>query len=212
MGTSVCCSPRETTIVTSSPRSALAPPAGLWRITSFSGASESRSSTFTSSRARVSRVSAASRVRPTTSGTLICAGPELTNSRTREPRSTDVPSLGEVRVAKPLRTVSDASVSAVTSSPCFCSSLMARWREVLRTEGTRTLPGPLETISVIVSFAAAVSPASGSWRSTVSTSALLRSRSTCDLLEPVALEPVARLGQLQPLDLGHRLSSGRVKA
>ena len=132
------------------------------------------------------------------------AGPELTNSRTREPRSTDVPSLGEVRVAKPLRTEPEASVSAVTSRPCFWSSRMASWREVLRTEGTRTLPGPRETISVIVSEAAAVSPASGSWRRTVSTSALLRSRSTCDLLEAVALEPVAGLGQRQPLDLGHR--------
>ncbi len=140
------------------------------------------------------------------------AGPELTNSRTREPRSTDVPSPGEVRVAKPLRTEPEASVSAVTSSPCFWSSRMASWREVLRTEGTRTLPGPRETIRVIVSLAAAVSPASGSWRRTVSTSALLRSRSTATFSKPSRSSRSRAFVSVSPSTLGTDVSSGRVKA
>ena len=117
-----------------------------------------------------------------------------------------------MRVAKPLRTEPDASVSAVTSSPCFCSSRMASWREVLRTEGTRTLPGPRETISVIVSDAAAGSPASGSWRSTVSTSALLRSRSTSTFSKPSRSSRSRALVSDSPSTLGTDVCSGRVKA
>ncbi len=162
--------------MTVSPRSTSVPAAGFCEITSSSGSSDSRSSTATSSPASVSRFSAESRDSPVTSGTSTCSGPEETNSWTRSPRSTSSPAAGTVRIAMPFSTVSDDLRSTVAARSRLSSVWIATACGSPLTVGTLTVPGPPDTSSTTVEPSSALTPGSGSWSTTWSKAAWLRTR------------------------------------
>jgi hypothetical protein len=100
-------------------------------------------------------------------------GPVLMKSCTRVPFFCSVPPAGSVRIACPAGIERDDSSCRVYSNPASLRSLAASFSVLPFTSGTIFVPGPLETRSTTVLFSATLSPAAGSWLTTLSGGASL---------------------------------------
>ncbi len=134
--------------------------AGFWLITWPWGALLSTYDGFHLNPAALSLAVASWMLRPTTPGTVPCAGPLMTFTRTVDPTGTDFPAGGSVAVTRPA--VLPGTLNFCGFSPSFtsvCSAAVHCWP---LTSGTLTFFGPVETVSVTVPPLSIFLPAAGS--------------------------------------------------
>src|SRR5215467_5376806 len=107
----------------------------------------------------LSCVVASAWLRPTTPGTLV--PPPDTTIVTVLPLATWAPPWGFCRITVPACAVEFGSFLALTSKPALSSCVVAAVADSPSTDGTVTLPAPVETSSVTVLFFATWVPADG---------------------------------------------------
>jgi hypothetical protein len=164
LGTVTGAGPDDTVRFTAEPASTLAPPGGLWLITSPEGTVELDAvvTVPTVRPAPVIAVDAADCVSPTTLGTVTGAGPEDTVRFTAEPGATLAPALGLSLITLPAGTVElDTVVTVPTVRPAPVIAVVAADCESPTTLGTVAGAGPDDTVRLTALPEAALAPAEG---------------------------------------------------
>ena len=148
---------------------------------------------------------------PVTFGTVTLAGPLEMNTVTRVPRSICWPPDGDVRVARPLAIASEGSLWTVVLKPCSLRTFLAFASGRFVTSGTTVVPGPSDTVSVMVEPFLVFVPGCGSSRRTRSLTTVLVTpwRST---LNPALMSTVRAASNCLPTTSGTAAFSGRVRA
>src|SRR5690242_9978779 len=159
-GTFVAGGPFDTCRSTDVPFGSEVPPAGFWWTTWFWGALLSTNVGFGLKPALRRAVIACGRVWPTTLGTVPCAGPVMTLTRTLEPFGTDSPADGDVAVTWPL--VLPGTKCSTGFSPASVNVCCACDHCWPLTSGTFTFGGPVETQIETVPPFSTCEPAPGS--------------------------------------------------
>jgi hypothetical protein len=177
-GTETCSASVATVMVTVEPAAASVPPRGSCATTVPAGPPPSLSATSTPKPAERSSAAAALSSCPTTEGTTSVCWPRDTTSVTPDPRSTCSPGPGCVSTTRPAATSAEKTRSSSTSNPASSSVSTASSRGSPITSGIATLPGPADTVRLIVDPSGASAPAAGSCPTTRPAGSGLRARVT----------------------------------